>query len=197
MAKKDAIIERSTKIFYKFGLNKISMEELADQIGISKKTIYNNFGSKENLLEVIIFTSMEQVLENITDIFKDNDKSIIDKIYLATNRIYTQYNNFEIPTKSDPNAARIIDSPKCIFLSDQILGVIQEFTQEAQTNGIIKKSINIQMIPYLFLNNIRALTTWQPPEELPFTKLEFMKHSFNVILDGILTPKAMKEYLKS
>ncbi len=197
MAKKDAILERSTIIFYKFGLYKISMDELADQIGISKKTIYNNFGSKENLLEAIIFKSMEDVLEDITEIFISSDKSIIDKIFLAIKHVYTQYTNFENPIKSDPNAARIIYSPECIFLSDQIQGVIQDLAREAQDNGILKKNINIQMVPYLFLNNIRGLATWQPSEKLPFTKLELMKHSLDVILDGILTPEAMKEYLKA
>lgn len=197
MSKKDAILERSKKIFFKFGLFKISMDELADQIGISKKTIYNNFGSKENLLEAIIFSSMEQVLANITDIFLDEDKSIIDKIFLAIKQVYTQYNNFENPIKSDPNAARIIYSPKCIFLNDQIQAVIQDLAKQAQDDGIIKKNVEIAMVPYIFINNIRGLSTWEPSENLPFTKLDLMKHSITIILDGVLTPTSMEEYLKS
>lgn len=197
MTKKDVILERSSVVFFKFGLNKISMDELADQIGISKKTIYNNYGSKENLVEAIIFSSMEGVLTRITELFTSSDKSIIQKIFLAMNTVYTQYNNLETPIKLDPNAARIIYSPECIFLNDQIQAVIQDLAFEAQESGVIKKHVNINMVPYVFMNNIRGLSTWRPVEKLPFTKLELMKNSIEIILDGILTPSAMNDYLNS
>ncbi len=197
MSKKDAILKRSSEVFFKFGLNKISMDELADQIGISKKTIYNNYGSKENLLEAIIFSSMEKILEDITEIFISEDKTIVEKIFFAIKKLYTQYSNMETPTRSDPNAARIIFSPECIFLTDQIQEVIQKLAKEGQEQGFIKKHIKIEMVPYVFLNSIRGLSTWIKPESFPFTKLELMKNSIEIILDGILTPKAMKEYLNS
>lgn len=197
MAKREAILERSSEIFFKFGLNKISMDELADQIGISKKTIYNNFGSKENLREAIIFTSMENILSEITTVFTSREHSIIEKIYLVINHLYKHYNNFENPTKLDPNAARILFSPECIFLNEQIQKVIEKFALEAQEKGIIKKSINIEMIPYVFINSIRGLATWESPSYLDFTKIELLKYSIGIILDGILTPGAMEELLNS
>ncbi|MGL1892454.1 MAG: TetR/AcrR family transcriptional regulator [Spirochaetaceae bacterium] len=197
MSKKDAILDRASEVFFKFGLTKISMDELADQIGISKKTIYNNYGSKENLLEAIIFSSMEKVLEDITNLFASTDKTIVEKIFLAIKHVYTQYSNFEVPTRSDPNAARIIYSPECLFLTDQIQDNIRRLAIEGQQKGVIKKHINIDMVPFIFLNSIRGLATWQKPESLPFSKLELMRNSIEIILDGILTPTAMNEYLNS
>lgn len=197
MSKKDAILERSSEVFFKFGLNKISMDELADQIGISKKTIYNNFGSKENLLEAIIFSSMEKVLENITNLFTSTEKTLVEKIYFAIKHVYTQYTNFEVPTRLDPNAARIIYSPECLFLTDQIQDSVRQLALEGKELGIIKKHIDIDMVPFVFLNSIRGLATWRKPEEAQFTKLDVMKVSIEIILDGILTPSAMKEYLNS
>ncbi|MBN2617106.1 MAG: TetR/AcrR family transcriptional regulator [Spirochaetales bacterium] len=197
MSKKDAIIERSTKIFYKFGLNKISMDELADQIGISKKTIYNNFGSKENLIEQIIFSSMQGILEEISRVFLNDTVTIIEKIHLAIKKLYEHYTNLEIPTRVDPNAARIIFSPECVFINGQIKQIIQNLAVKAQDTGIIKKTINVELIPFVFLNSIRGLATWDTPDNLTFTKVELLKYSIDIILDGILTPDAMKEYLNS
>lgn len=197
MTKKDAILERSTDIFFKFGLSKISMDELADQIGISKKTIYNNFGSKENLLEQIIFSSMEGLLDYISDLFTSNNKTILEKIYLAINHLYQHYTNFEIPSKFDANAARIIFSPKCVSLNGQIQAVIEELAIAAKKSGIVKESIDVKMIPYVFLNSIRGLATWEKPESIGFTKIELLKFSIGIILDGILTTEAMEEYLSS
>ncbi|QEN04439.1 TetR/AcrR family transcriptional regulator [Thiospirochaeta perfilievii] len=197
MAKKDAILERSSQIFFKFGLSKISMDELADQIGISKKTIYNNFGSKENLMEEIIYSSMEGILTDISNIFTSRNKTIIEKIHLAIRHLYKHYTNFENPTKVDPNAARIIFSPKCLFLNGQIQQVIEDLATAAQKSGIIKQSIHVGMIPYVFLNSIRGLATWERPEIVGFSKIELLKYSIDIILDGILTPEAMEEYLKS
>ncbi len=197
MSKKEVILKRSTEVFLKFGLSKISMDELADQIGISKKTIYNNYGSKENLLEQIIFSLMQTLLQEVTDLLTRRDKTVMEKIYLAFNSVYKQYSLFENPIKFDQNAARIVYSPECIVLSDQIQEAIHDLAIEAKKQGLIKPHIQIEMFPYIFLNIIRGLSTWTRPDNVTFSKLDLMKHTLEITLDGILTTDAIKEFLNT
>ena len=49
--KKDQIIEAARLLFHKYGFKKVSMDEIARESGVTKKTIYSYFSSKEDLLK--------------------------------------------------------------------------------------------------------------------------------------------------
>ena len=52
--KKDQVIEAARKLFHQFGFKKVSMDEIAKEAGVTKKTIYMYFESKEDLLKYIL-----------------------------------------------------------------------------------------------------------------------------------------------
>ena len=49
--KKDQVIEAARELFHQFGFKKVSMDEIAAKAGVTKKTIYMYFSSKEELLK--------------------------------------------------------------------------------------------------------------------------------------------------
>jgi len=52
--KKDYYLLEIGKLFLKYGVSGITMEEIANKIGVSKKTIYNYFESKAEIVELLI-----------------------------------------------------------------------------------------------------------------------------------------------
>ena len=52
--KRNVILEGAIKVFTKNGFNASSMDEVAEVSGVSKRTIYNHFFSKENLFQTIV-----------------------------------------------------------------------------------------------------------------------------------------------
>ena len=48
------IVEKATTLFMQNGLHSVSMDDIASYSGISKKTLYGNFQSKEMLVESIV-----------------------------------------------------------------------------------------------------------------------------------------------
>lgn len=197
MAKKDAILERSSEVFFKFGLSKISMDELADQIGISKKTIYNNFGSKENLMEEIIHSSLNNLLNDISRVFADEEMNVIDKIQTVLKLVFMHYEKIETPIRVDINAARLMLSPDFICLQNRVKETIGTFGKLCQDQGILKKEVNLDMLPYVFLSSLQGINTWIKPDDLSFNKMDLLKYTINLLLESILTPSAMDEYLKT
>lgn len=197
MAKKDAILERSSEVFFKFGLSKISMDELADQIGISKKTIYNNFGSKENLMEEIIHSSLNNLLNDISRVFADEEMNVIDKIQIVLKLVFMHYEKIETPIRVDINAARLMLSPDFICLQNRVKETIGTFGKLCQDQGILKKEVNLDMLPYVFLSSLQGINTWIKPDDLSFNKMDLLKYTINLLLESILTPSAMDEYLKT
>ena len=66
--KRDQVIEAARKLFHQFGFKKVSMDEIAKEAGVTKKTIYMYFESKEELLKYFIqeeISNMEKIVEKV------------------------------------------------------------------------------------------------------------------------------------
>ena len=73
--KEEQIIEVARELFHKFGFKKVSMDEIAREAGVTKKTIYRYFDSKEALLEYFIqeeLQNMKAIIEKRKRLFKYN-----------------------------------------------------------------------------------------------------------------------------
>ncbi|GAA4740668.1 TetR/AcrR family transcriptional regulator [Flavisolibacter ginsenosidimutans] len=51
MEPKERILERSHELFNKYGIRSVSMDDIAAQLGMSKKTLYQYFSDKEELVD--------------------------------------------------------------------------------------------------------------------------------------------------
>ncbi|HEY4128237.1 MAG TPA: TetR/AcrR family transcriptional regulator [Gammaproteobacteria bacterium] len=61
-AKRDAILEAARKVFMEVGFGATSMDSIAAEAKVSKQTVYNHFGSKEDLFAAMIRYWVEQKL---------------------------------------------------------------------------------------------------------------------------------------
>ncbi|HKK62638.1 MAG TPA: TetR/AcrR family transcriptional regulator [Bacteroidales bacterium] len=77
---RDRIIHEAGILFAKYGIRSITMDALAEDMGISKRTIYENFKDKDTLLiEVITFHKKKQ-LSDLQKIIKEK-QNIVDAMF--------------------------------------------------------------------------------------------------------------------
>ena len=84
---KERILQTTKEMFYKFGYSKVTMEEIAADLGISKKTLYKHFSNKEHILKEIVNGAkceIETYVENLlddkkTDLIFQRFKELADK----------------------------------------------------------------------------------------------------------------------
>ena len=57
------ILEAASNLFKECGFSDVSMDAIADRAGVSKRTVYNHFGSKEALFEAILYPLLDASLE--------------------------------------------------------------------------------------------------------------------------------------
>lgn len=80
MDKKKEVISTARYLFTKYGFNKVSMDEIAKESKVTKKTIYTYFKSKNDLIKYFL----DKEIKNIEDIAKKIDKENLD----FSNKIY-------------------------------------------------------------------------------------------------------------
>ena len=66
--KRATILDGAVDVFISMGYELASMDKIAETAGVSKRTVYNHFGSKENLFQAIVddFLAKRQSLKTIT-----------------------------------------------------------------------------------------------------------------------------------
>ncbi|MCF6213373.1 MAG: TetR/AcrR family transcriptional regulator [Flavobacteriaceae bacterium] len=69
---KTKIVQKSTKLFLNLGFKSVTMDDIAEKLAISKKTIYAHFANKEALVEATAFYIFDQISTLIEKI--ENEK---------------------------------------------------------------------------------------------------------------------------
>ena len=76
---RERIISFAAERFFREGFSRISIEEIAADLGISKKTIYKHFANKDDLLSHVIRRMMNEAQEGLRRIV-ESDRNSIEKL---------------------------------------------------------------------------------------------------------------------
>jgi AcrR family transcriptional regulator len=82
MENKERILEKATDLFMRYGIRSITMDEIAAQLGISKKTIYQYFTDKDAMVEAVVNDEMKRNEEECRDYCLTADNAV-HEIFLA------------------------------------------------------------------------------------------------------------------
>jgi TetR/AcrR family transcriptional regulator, cholesterol catabolism regulator len=74
---KERIIEGAAELFKTYGIKSVTMDSLANQFGISKRTIYEVFADKDELLTAVLTKMARQQKELIKRILDESENSIV------------------------------------------------------------------------------------------------------------------------
>ena len=75
---KEKIIQKATELFFTIGVRNVTMDDIAEQLGISKKTIYLHFENKTKLVEAVTFTAFDNICNGIDGICVATKNPIIE-----------------------------------------------------------------------------------------------------------------------
>lgn len=137
--KRNQIIEAARVLFHQFGFKKVSMDEIAAKAGVTKKTIYMYFSSKEELLKYFIYEeiqNMKDILEEVEQKNNDFFETVNEAIYRLLK--YKEERDFLSIITREAELLKnkvIIDNLKLI--DEQIKDYIKMKLKTAKDNGYI------------------------------------------------------------
>lgn len=76
-------------MFLRYGIRSISMDDIASQLGMSKKTIYQFFSDKDELVNAVMNEEVTQT-QHDCEFCKKNAINAIDEIFLTMEQLYVQ-----------------------------------------------------------------------------------------------------------
>lgn len=85
MSRKDEIIEAAQSAFLKYGIQKITLEDIAKECGIKKTALYYYFKNKEEILSAMIISKISSVFQEVeAAIEAENDVKSCLRAYMHT-----------------------------------------------------------------------------------------------------------------
>ena len=95
MNKKELVISSARKLFSEYGYKKVSMDEIAKESNVTKKTIYTYFKDKESMFKYFIDEELTH-MKNLVEKIKNSNKPFIDQISNALYEVLSYRNNSKI-----------------------------------------------------------------------------------------------------
>ncbi len=86
MEQKERILEKATSLFMQYGIRSITMDEIAAQLGISKKTIYQFFTDKDSMVEAFVNEEMKRNEDGCRN-FSVSADNAVHEVFLAMDDI--------------------------------------------------------------------------------------------------------------
>ena len=122
--KRNEIIDKSAMIFLRHGIRSVTMDDLARELGVSKKTFYNYFKDKDDLVTRIVSTLIErnQVACEIGRLRSETAIDALMSISESSSKLFTEIHTsvFYDLQKYYPEAWTIIKQHRLEFVSNQI-----------------------------------------------------------------------------
>src|SRR5215467_3938112 len=82
MENKERILQKATDLFMRYGIRSITMDEIAGQLGMSKKTIYQFFTDKDAMVEAVVNEEMKRN-EDGCRVYSVEAENAVHEIFLA------------------------------------------------------------------------------------------------------------------
>lgn len=149
--KKESIRRAAIELFQLYGFNKVSIGDIARKANVSHVTIYNHFGSKEELIRDVIKTVTYDMIEKSREII-DGDKPFLEKInqiIFRKSSLAGQYQGelIKMVARDYPEMKRFINS----LLENEVNSLLDKLVEEGKKSKYINPELSPRSIMYYFM----------------------------------------------
>lgn len=193
---RDKILHKASELFLTLGVKSVTMDDLAERMAISKKTIYEFYANKYDLIKATTEFIFEKVICEIDGICNKDKQNPIQNLFEINQYIHQKLkedNNTEFQLqKYYPDIYETLYEKKF----NVVIEGITENLEKGIAMGLYRKDINIHVISRFYFNGTSTLKNPQifPIEEYRVSELI---HEYLVyFIRAIATPKGLKELEK-
>ena len=192
---REKITETANTLFQTHGIKEVKMDDIAATLGISKRTLYQLFKDKEELLYESIRYSHKQSVEQAKQLIrnaKDTMDVILSLYNLYLGQLKMMNKNYFRELKKYPKVVEEREKK-----SRQNENKVKAWLESGIKEGIFREDTNFEVLLYILKENIEFITTTTMFDNYT---IEQMSNTFILAyLRGVSTPKGqeiIEEYIK-
>ncbi|NRD24458.1 TetR/AcrR family transcriptional regulator [Winogradskyella litoriviva] len=197
MITKAALLKCSIKQFTQFGSKHVTLDDLANELGISKKTIYSFFKNKEDLVASSVESLINEFKEDINRVIKSNGKDPILSVILIYQRGF-EYLKYFKPSflfgleKYYPKANKLYDD----FIEELANTIVLDLLKKGKALGDVKKDINVELVVKIYFFRIDNVLFKKDNLFETYSEEALFKHLVIYNLKGIIASYYSNSYFE-
>ena len=143
---KKRIIEEAAVLFRTYGIRAVTMDMLANQMGISKRTIYEVFSDKDELLEGVLILMTEKQREVLAKIMAESE-NVIEAIIKLLDLMGEHFRNMSPAFLLDIKKYHNIKLSKTDGKNEMhVFGFNEEVIRQGIKEGVFREDIDVPII---------------------------------------------------
>ena len=188
---RENIIPKAEELFLSFGFKSVTMDDIANAMGISKKTIYAHFANKTELVEVVTFSILDHISDGIDRI---NGASInpIEELYDIKLFVMNYFKNERVSPQYQLKKyyPQIFERLK-IKQFEKMHSSVENSLKMGMDTGLFRPDIDINFISRLYFNGMTAIRDISVFPEQLFDKNYLFESYLEYHLRAIVTKSGL------
>ncbi|HRN26747.1 MAG: TetR/AcrR family transcriptional regulator [Ignavibacteriaceae bacterium] len=180
------ILDHIAKDILNYGFRNFTLDEVASNLHISKKMIYQVFQTKEELIRAVIIAQLGSPYNSIHKIFKEESSTVEKLINLSivVEQYYSAFNPTSIKRLAHyfPELADYVEQ----FRNNRIIPLINQLLKDGKKKNLIL-DIPDQIIIEVFTSALGTIAESKSDNSTQYSYRQKFRQAFDILLNGILT----------
>ena len=184
------------KRFEVYGFSKATMEEIAEDLHISKKTLYKNFSSKEDLVRFVVHQFMHERRCEIDSVLNDPKLSLIQKLRALMTQVGIQTSKVSPRVISDIAVSAPELWKEVLAFQAERIEMFGHLIRDGIHQGQLRTDLDEELVMKIYFGAMQSVIDPTNFAEARYTPKQAISTLIAVLFEGMLTPTARKEYAK-
>jgi AcrR family transcriptional regulator len=187
------IVEAARAHFFSHGFRSVTMDDLAEELGVSKKTLYAHFPRKIELLEAVLADKFAGVEAKLTEISRAHPHDFRTALHELLANMRRELDEIKPPFVRDmrqkaPHVFKTVERRRAALI-ERFFG---KLFIEGQRTGMVRKDVPAKLMIEILLAMVQAIMNPPKMEELGMMPKEGFAGILKIVLEGALTGKGRK-----
>lgn len=186
---KETITDTATELFLNQGFKSVTMDDIANELAMSKKTLYQHYSNKETIVAVVV----DQLFENICGVI-DNICSLksnpIKEVYEIKKQVMHHLKDeasapMHQLQKYYPKIYNSLKARQFHYMQECVVDNIKRGLEE----GLFRPNINVEFVSRIYFNGVTGIKDANVFPTTMFDPKGLFENFLEYHLRGIVTPK--------
>lgn len=182
------IVTEARRHFFAYGFRRVTMDDLARELGMSKKTLYVHFCSKSELLKAVLLDKARDVEMDLGRITSDLSSDFLASLHQLLAAMQVHMGEIQPPFVRDiqreaPEMFELVEQRR----QDTIHRYFGKLVCDGRKSGIIRADIPTRLIVEIMLAAVQGIMNPQKMTELNLDPKTGFSAIITIIFEGVIT----------
>lgn len=192
------IIKTAGEMFFRLGIRSVSIDDICHELGMSKKTFYVYFSSKDELIVQLLQANLDFMARKMEDLLSTEDfRKVVAEVVKRQRDKEAQADVRRVPQlvydlkKYYPR--QFEDFQQKAFEMQKTY--IAQFLERGIANGLVRANLNIEVTSVIFAKIYSdALRDFETMEAHGHSVMQLIRVTMDVCIRGVLSDEGLKLY---